>query len=165
MRTHFFLKNMLLTALLGLMSAAAFAATFEYKVALPKLAVTSAGKPSGDGKPADGGGEPATGTPPSPFSLSTESLTFGNTGVYTLSAPQDVLVTNVSGEYARLDNLQISGPFTATHSCDYALADGQSCVVRIQFAPTAVGLAEGDLRFITAVGTTTLTFVGNGVAN
>jgi hypothetical protein len=83
--------------------------------------------------------------------LSTTSLSFPSTTVYTASAAQTVTLTNSGTANLVLSSVASnSGLFNLTGgSCaaGASVAPGASCSVTLTFAPTAAGAAGGVLTF------------------
>jgi hypothetical protein len=78
------------------------------------------------------------------------SVTFAQTPQQTLSAGQDVTLTNDGSVTMRIYQLRFNGAdeddFFATHNnCDVDLAPGQSCSVRVKFSPSAKGARSATL--------------------
>jgi len=93
-----------------------------------------------------------TGIPP--VSLSTASLSFGNVTVGSTSAAMTITVTNNQSSSLSFTNLTFNGPFvldtSAVTTCPIAagtingpLAAVSSCVIGIDFQPTATGATSG----------------------
>jgi hypothetical protein len=88
-----------------------------------------------------GGGGPAV--TPSPT-----SLTFGNTVVNTTSTGKNVTVTNSGNATLNIATITTSGDFAqvaSTKPCGSTLAAGKSCIVRVTFTPTQLGLRTGNI--------------------
>jgi hypothetical protein len=83
--------------------------------------------------------------------LSPTSLTFSTQKVHTTSAPQTVTLTNTGNTPLTLGALSISGNF-AIVSADTTCAKGgtvqpsASCVIGVDFTPTATGTRTGTLK-------------------
>jgi hypothetical protein len=76
--------------------------------------------------------------------LSPSSLNFGNQQKGTVSAPQTVTLTNLGGSVVTISELGLEGPearqFIETNNCGKNIAQGASCTINVQFAPTEKGL-------------------------
>lgn len=84
------------------------------------------------------------------ISISATSLTFASTTVGSPSASQSVTVTNSGTAALTLSNFATTGAFTTTgtgSTCTVggSVAAGASCLIKVQFKPTAVGAASGAL--------------------
>lgn len=92
---------------------------------------------AGNGLPA-----PAVGLAPS-------SLSFGSQPVGSTSDAQTVVLTNTGSATLTVSGVAITGvntgDFTATHGCTIPLAPGETCAVRVTFAPTAEGTRLADV--------------------
>lgn len=94
-----------------------------------------------------------TGATPT-FSLSPSSLSFAAQKIGTLSAPQTITLTNLTGTPQDLSNLLLisvnQNEFIENDNCPYNLAT--SCTISIQFAPTLVGAKTANLQAWSANG-------------
>ncbi len=99
-----------------------------------------------------------TGTGAQPLSLSTTSLTFGNTDVGA-SVTQTVTLRNSAAGTLTLGQPAVSGDFTLTTTCGAALPGGSSCAETITFTPTTTGQRTGQVTLNGLV----LALAGNGV--
>jgi hypothetical protein len=91
-----------------------------------------------------------TGTNSAPtITLSPQSLTFSNQGLQTLSAVQNVTLTNTSAVALSITSIAIgganAGDFLQSNTCGSSVAAGATCSVSIQFQPTALGTRSGSL--------------------
>jgi hypothetical protein len=88
------------------------------------------------------GGQPAVG-------LSRTSVSFGDQGVSTRSAPMSVTLTNTGTTPLHVGDVTVSGPFgTTSDACaGTTVAPGGACTVGVAFAPTTAGAATGALTF------------------
>jgi FtsP/CotA-like multicopper oxidase with cupredoxin domain len=97
-------------------------------------------------------------------SLSTTSLLFGNQVVGTLSAAQQVTLTNVGTTTLTISIIQWSPNFSDSNNCGGSLAPGSSCRINVRFAPTTTGVLTGTLTItdsdITSPQIVTLTGTG-----
>lgn len=86
----------------------------------------------------NGANTTATATPP--------TLTFGNQAASTVSAPQQVLVTNTGSIPLQVSKLSITQNFTESDTCSgESIAPGDACIIEVQFGPTTVGAITGLL--------------------
>jgi sugar lactone lactonase YvrE len=93
-----------------------------------------------------------SGTGVSKVSLSPTSITFPATAVGVTSSPIKITLTNSTGAQVTLGNpaVSVTGPFvnnTGSTTCtpDLIIASAGTCVVSVQFHPTAVGYASGSV--------------------
>jgi hypothetical protein len=88
-----------------------------------------------------GGGGPAV-------TLVPTALAFGNTVVNTTSMGKNVTVTNSGNATLNIASIAVSGDFaqvTSTKPCGSTLAAGASCIIRVTFTPTQLGLRTGNI--------------------
>lgn len=99
-------------------------------------------------------------------SVSPASLSFNSQTMGTVSASQDVRVSNTGTTSATVTNVQISGDFAiAQNFCMSGIAPNTHCDVFITFNPTAAGTRTGTLSFTTADGgQLSVALTGTGVA-
>ena len=102
-----------------------------------------------------------TGTSTSQVTLSTATLAFGDQPVGTPSATQTVTVNTP----VAITGVSITPPFTIVNNdaCLGAATPG-SCVVNVQFDPSARGFVSGTLQFTDSLGTQTVALTGTGQA-
>lgn len=72
------------------------------------------------------------------------SLVFGAVGVGSTTTTQAVTISNSGGSTVAIA-LTVSSGFTQTNNCGGSVAANGSCVVQVQFSPTALGVAYGQL--------------------
>jgi sugar lactone lactonase YvrE len=100
--------------------------------------------------------------------LNTPSLTFGNQGTWTTSAPQTVVLSNPGGSPTNISSIWLAGPassdYRITTTCGSALAAGANCSVAVTFVPTAAGLRSATLSFADSVAGSPQTLALNGTA-
>jgi subtilase family serine protease len=80
--------------------------------------------------------------------ISPASLTWGNVAVGETGNTKGVTVTNTGGSTLNISGFTTSGEFgltTGTKPCGSTLAAGSSCVIRVTFSPTQLGLLTGTL--------------------
>lgn len=102
---------------------------------------------------------------------STNTLSFGNVGVLTSSAPQSVTITNVSSTSVPLISISIGGvsdygDFTQTNNCPNPIPAGGNCTIQVVFTPTRLLLSNGSVllvRFTSADSPLAVTLIGTGV--
>jgi hypothetical protein len=110
-----------------------------------------------------------TGVAPPGVTLSPlAGLTFGATGVTTVSAPQAMTLANNGGSPLTVSGIVVTGDFNvpaATNACTVAVAPGGSCTFQVVFAPVAGGARTGTVSAMTnAPGpAVTLPLAGTGV--
>jgi hypothetical protein len=85
------------------------------------------------------------------ISLTPTSLSFGTVTVGTTSAAKSITVKNVGTALVTFTGFSIAGTNPGDYqisgnTCGSSIAGGASCVVSIQFKPTATGTRKGTLR-------------------
>ncbi len=108
----------------------------------------------------------SSGTQPS-ISVIPTVLTFGGQAIATASSPQTITITNTGSAPLIVSLVTATGDFSETDSCTAApIAVSQSCTIKIQFLPTAVGTRSGVLTVYGNVpgGQATATLSGVGSA-
>jgi hypothetical protein len=134
---------------------------------------TSTGGQTATLKVSVGPGETAAvalnGTGSTPFSLSPNSLGFGNVQVGISSAPQKLTVTNHAAVPMPVSSITISGAnassFSQSNTCGTRVPIGSTCTISVVFTPASSGAQTATLK-VTAPGaghSTTLS--GSGVLN
>jgi Right handed beta helix region/HYDIN/CFA65/VesB-like, Ig-like domain/Cep192 domain 4 len=78
-------------------------------------------------------------------SLSPSTLTFLSQALFTMSAIQQITVTNIGDAELAIAGLSISGDFQQTNNCPTTLAPSGSCMVDVTFTPTATRVRTGVL--------------------
>ena len=82
-------------------------------------------------------------------SLSTGSLTFGNTMVASTSDPQTVTLTNSGNVALTISSVAVSGTnasdFNMTNNCGASLAASASCTISVTFKPAAEGARSATI--------------------
>lgn len=93
------------------------------------------------------------------------SVSFGDQSIFTSSAGKTLTLTNTGTDTLAFFSFNLSGPFTAGHSCPN-LAPGTSCTVNLVFNPDALGALSGSLVISsdTVASPTTIALSGNGVS-
>ena len=92
-----------------------------------------------------------TGTQPI-VSLSPQVLNFIAPPVGTVSGPQTVTVTNVSGGQVQITSISATNNFFATSACPSALDLNASCTIDVVLAPNSAGPYAGVLTIATNLG-------------
>ena len=105
------------------------------------------------------------GQAPATDTLAPLSLIFGQQQVGTISAPQQVTLTNAGDVALTLISASVtSGDFAASNGCSSSLAPHSTCAINVTFVPTAVGTRGGTLTVTDQVRYQTVTLTGTGVA-
>jgi hypothetical protein len=82
----------------------------------------------------------------STVTLSASSLTFGNQAVGTVSAPQNVTVTNSGTTPLTFTSINASGDFYEADTCTKApLNPGSNCIIQVEYAPAAAIASVGSI--------------------
>ena len=97
-------------------------------------------------------------------SLSPASLTFGQQIINTMSAGQNVTLTNTGTAALTITSITISKKYTVTNTCGSSLAAGSSCTITVSFAPTAVGTITGTVSVTDNASGSPQTFSMTGTA-
>jgi hypothetical protein len=80
--------------------------------------------------------------------LSPDTLTFPSQAVWTTSSAQTITVENYGNLTLSLSSVTITGPFViSANTCGTSLTAGATCVVSVEFKPTASGTAVGGVSF------------------
>ena len=97
------------------------------------------------------------------FSLSTQSLSFGQIAVGSTSASQTVTITNSGGLALSGLVFTIATPYVLTaNTCGTTLSAGAGCAVSIEYSPTVAGAASAALALAAATPVTSASIVLNG---
>jgi hypothetical protein len=107
-----------------------------------------------------------TGIVPS-FTLSPNTLAFGNQGESVASAPLTITLTNTGSVALPITSISVpAGQFTQSNSCPPALGAGAACPISIVFTPTSAGAKTANLTVKGGDGalTQTASLSGTGVA-
>jgi len=91
-----------------------------------------------------------TGTNSAPtITLAPSSLNFSNQGLQTISAVQNVTLTNTAATAVSITSVAIggtnAGDFLQSNTCGSSVAGGAICIISVQFQPTALGARSGSL--------------------
>ncbi|HET9088274.1 MAG TPA: choice-of-anchor D domain-containing protein [Acidobacteriaceae bacterium] len=104
-----------------------------------------------------------TGTTQSAIVVLPNVVSFGGQQINTVSAAQQVTISNTSGSPVGLTSENVSGPFTITvNSCSGSLSANTGCTVAIAFQPTQTGAASGLLTVVSGQGTEQIGLNGTG---
>ena len=106
--------------------------TFNWATSIGSFAFTGCG---------GGGGGPAV-------TLAPTSLVFGKTVVNKTSTGKNVTLTNSGNATLNITSIATSGDFaqvTSSKPCGSTLAAGASCIIRVTFTPTQLGLRTGNI--------------------
>lgn len=105
-----------------------------------------------------------TGTAGATIVLSPIVVTYLGTNVGSISATQNITVSNTGGLTATLAAPVVTGDFTITAStCGATLAANTGCTVAIAFQPTAAGTRPGSFSMVDSAGTQTASLSGVGL--
>jgi hypothetical protein len=98
--------------------------------------------------------------------LSTTSMTFGNSIVGTSSASQSITLTDNSGTSLAITNISAGGPFVQSNNCPASLSANAFCTIIVTFSPNATGTVTGSLNVIDSAGNSpqTVSLTGTGTA-
>ena len=114
-------------------------------------------------------GEAPNGQPGGPgpggSSLSPNGLTFRDQGVFTVSPPKEVVLSNTGPAPISIVAVAVKGDFSQTNNCPKSLVPDSNCAIQVSFRPAATGLRTANLT-VTFGGTTgalSATLAGNGV--
>jgi sugar lactone lactonase YvrE len=89
----------------------------------------------------------------SALNLSPATLAFGSEGVGVTTAPQTVTLKNTGTTTVTIVNMGTAVPFAmSSTTCISVLAANASCTVSVTFAPTQLGLAQGQFTITTNTG-------------
>jgi phospholipase C len=78
--------------------------------------------------------------------LSPTSLTFGQQVIGTVSAGQNVTLTNSGTALLNLTRIQASAGYAETNTCGKSVKAGKSCTITVTFAPTSAGTIAGTIQ-------------------
>ncbi len=112
-----------------------------------------------------GVGRPSTGVLLSPVVNN-----FGSVSVGSSTAVTSFVLTNATGAAITTGTPVLAGDYTASANptggtaCGGTLADGESCVVALQFSPTAIGTRTGQVTIATSAGTASSILTGTGAS-
>lgn len=96
--------------------------------------------------------------------LSGDSLTFPETVVGQLSAPQPISIANTGGLPLTGIATTVTGPYRVTANCSTQLSANATCTFSVVFQPTATGAQAGSLTISDALRTQTVSLSGTGEA-
>jgi hypothetical protein len=96
--------------------------------------------------------------------LNPVSVTYLGMNVGSVSAAQNITVSNTGGVVASLQTPVVSGDFLiSANTCGSSLAAGVGCTVSVEFVPTASGTRAGSFSVTDSVGTQTASLIGVGL--
>lgn len=113
----------------------------------------------------------------SPPALSIGSISSFSAQLGASSTTQDLTLTNTGGADLSIQNVKMTGDFAITNGCGNALPSGTSCMIGIEFNPTATGSTTGTLTItdnaasspqvvnLTGTGQTPVDSDGDGLAD
>ena len=104
-----------------------------------------------------------TGTTQTAIVLLPNSVNFGDQQVATVSAAQQVTISNTSTATIALTSESVTGPFAIqTNTCASSLATNAGCTLAVVFQPTVAGPASGALTVVSTQGTESIGLSGIG---
>jgi hypothetical protein len=109
---------------------------------------------------------PLTGTGIAPtLALSPASLSFGNQGVTTTSAPLSVALTSTGTAALQIGSITTTGDFAQTNNCGASVPPPTTCTITVTFTPTATGPRSGILTITDSAADSpqTVALTGTGV--
>jgi hypothetical protein len=100
------------------------------------------------------------------LSLAPTQLFFGDQALGVPSAVQTVTMINTGAAAVTIFGIDASGDFAQNNTCGNLLASGASCVIRVTFTPTGIGLRAGAITITDNDPTSpqTVTLSGHGTA-
>lgn len=107
-----------------------------------------------------------TGTGIAPaVALSPASLSFGNQGVTTTSAPLGVALTSTGTAPLLISSIATTGDFAETNNCGSSVPPPTTCTISVTFTPTATGTRTGTLTITDSAANSpqTVALTGTGV--
>ena len=106
-----------------------------------------------------------TGNAPATDTLAPASLNFAQQAIGTISAAQQVTLTNAGDVALTLISASIGpGDFTATNSCGASLNPHSTCAISVAFVPTSVGTRTATVTVTDQFRSQTVALSGTGVA-
>ncbi len=106
-----------------------------------------------------------SGQAPATDTLTPISLSFPQQQVGTISAPQQITLTNAGDVPLTLITAVVtSGDFVASNGCSTSLAAHSTCAVNLTFVPTAVGMRTGSVTITDGIRYQTVPLNGTGIA-
>jgi hypothetical protein len=91
------------------------------------------------------------------------SLDFGKTGLDKTGDPKTVKVTNSGTDRMFIQNMNITGDFRQTNTCQPYVNPGISCTISVYFIPKSAKKLSGVLTIVYDLGTATIQLSGIGV--
>jgi len=107
-----------------------------------------------------------TGTGIAPaVALAPTSLSFGNQGITTTSAPQGVALTSTGTASLLISSITTTGDFAETNNCGASVPPPTTCTISVTFTPTATGARSGTLTFTDSAANSpqTVALTGTGI--
>ncbi|WP_348269860.1 choice-of-anchor D domain-containing protein [Edaphobacter paludis] len=105
------------------------------------------------------------GTTPATDALSSNTLTFATQQLTTVSAPQQITLTNSGDVALTLISAQIPGSdFTVANACGNSLNPHSTCAIDVAFQPQSIGPVTAQLTIADQYRTQTVALSGTGVA-
>jgi hypothetical protein len=105
-----------------------------------------------------------TGQSPATDSLAPASLVFAAQVIGTVSAAQQVTLTNNGDQALALISTRTSPGFNGVNQCGATLAGHASCAIEVSYIPTAIGAQTGTLTVTDAIRSQTVVLSGAGTA-
>ena len=103
------------------------------------------------------------GAPAPAIVLNPIAVTYSGTNVGSVSAAQNITISNTGGVTASLQAPAVSGDFAITaNTCGPTLGAGSGCTVSVVFQPTASGTRMGSFNVVDSAGTQTASLTGVG---
>jgi hypothetical protein len=131
---------------------------------------TASGVSSGSFTISDGAGTQTasltgTGTTPATDALSSTSLAFAAQKLTTVSAPQQITLTNAGDVALTLISAQTtSTDFTITNACGNSLSPHSTCAIDVAFQPQSIGHIAAQFTVSDVYRTQTVALIGTGLA-
>jgi hypothetical protein len=104
------------------------------------------------------------GVEPATDALAPLSLTFAAQPLNTMSAQQQVTLTNKGDAALTLIAAQTTGDFTVVNGCGNSLNGHSTCALLVAFVPTTLGARNGVLTVTDALRSQTVSLNGTGIA-
>lgn len=104
------------------------------------------------------------GAPAAAIVLNPITVTYSGTNVGTVSAAQNITISNTGGVSVTLQTPVVVGEFVLTaNTCGATLGSNSGCTVSLAFKPMASGTRTGSFTIVDSVGTQTASLSGLGV--
>ncbi len=102
------------------------------------------------------------------INVSSSTIVFGNQALGKASAAQSVTVSNPGNAAFTVSGISVSGAnssdFAQTNTCGSSVAAGASCVITVEFTPSASGTRAAAINISNSVSAQTVTLTGTGAA-